>query len=156
MSRLDWISKIGPRLRRTLVALVLLLLVLLVFLVFPFKTTIVPTWTLRVVDESGTPVPGINVTEHWQHYLLESSGHEDLRQTEADGRVSFPDRAIRASLLRRLLATIGRLAKSGTEAKREPYASVVVWGSKFHETAVAVYNQEQPPQSEIVVHTTFP
>ncbi len=151
MSRLDWISRIGPRLRRALAALLLLLLVLLVF---PFKTTIVPTWTLRVVDESGTPVRGINVTEHWQHYLLESSGHEDVRQTGTDGRVSFPYRAIRASLLRRLLATIGRFAKSGTEAKREPYASVVVWGSKFHETAVAVYHEERPPQPEILVHTT--
>lgn len=151
MSRLDWIPKIGLRLRRALAVLVLLLLVLLVF---PFKTTIVPTWTLRVMDESGTAVRGINVTEHWQHYLLESSGHEDLRQVGADGRVSFPERAIRASLLRRFLATLSRLDKSGTEAKREPYASVVVWGSKVHETAVAVYHEEQAPQSEIVVHTT--
>jgi len=99
-------------------------------------------------------VPAINVTEHWQHYLLESSGNEDVRQTEAQGRVSFPDRAIRASLLRRLLATIGRLLKSGAEAKRDPYASVVVWGSKLRETAVAVYHEERPLQSEIVVHTT--
>ena len=151
MSRLDWISKIGPRLRRAVAALVLLLLILLVF---PFKTTIVPTWTLRVVDESGTPVRGVNVTEHWQHYLLESSGHEELRQTGADGRINFPDRAIRASLLRKILTTLGRLDKRGTEARREPYASVVVWGSKFHETAVAVYHEERPPQSEIVVHTT--
>jgi hypothetical protein len=151
MSRLDWIPQIGLRLRRSLAGLLLLLLV---FLVFPFKTTIVPTWTLRVIDESGTPVPGINVTEHWQHYLLESSGHEDVRQTEAQGRVSFPDRAITASLFRRLLTTIGRLPKSGAEAKRGPYASVVVWGSKFHETAVAVYHEERPLQSEIVVHTT--
>jgi hypothetical protein len=106
------------------------------------------------VDESGTSVPGINVTEHWQHYLLESSGHEDIRQTGSDGRVSFPDRAIRGSLVRRFLATIARLGKSGTESKREPYASVVVWGSKSHQTAVAVYHPEQALQSEVIVHTT--
>jgi hypothetical protein len=151
MSRLDWISKIGPRLRRALAAFLLLLLILLVF---PYKTIIVPPWTLRVVDESGAAVRGINVTEHWQHYLLESSGHEDVRQTGADGHVSFPERTIRASLLGRFLATIVRLTKSGTESKREPYASMVVWGSKVHETAVAVYNEGQSPQSEIVVHTT--
>ena len=151
MSRFDWISEIGPRLRRALIAVLLLLLVLLVF---PFKTTIVPSWNLRVVDQSGTPVRGLNVTEHWQHYLIESSAHEDARQTGPDGRVSFPERSVRASLLRRSLATLVRLGKTGTEAKREPYASVVAWGSKFHETAVAVYDEEQPPQAEIVVHTT--
>lgn len=151
MSRLDWISKIGPRLRRALAALFILLLLILIF---PFKTIIVPTWTLKIVDESGTAVRGINVTEHWQHYLVESSGHEDLRQTGADGSVSFPERSIRASLLRRFLATIVRLTRRGTEAKREPFASVVVWGSKLHETTVAVYNEERPPQSEVVVHTT--
>ena len=151
MSRLDWIPKIGPRLRSVLAVL---LLVLAVVLLFPFKTTIVPAWTLRVVDESGSAVRGIKVTQHWQHYLLEGSGHEDVRQAGDDGRVSFPERTIRASLLGRFLATIIRLTKSGTEAKREPYASVVVWGSKFHETAVAVYNEAQSPQSEVVVHTT--
>lgn len=150
MSRLDWIFKIDPRLRRVLAALLVLLLL---FLVFPFKTTIVPTWTLKVVDETGAAVRGINVTEHWQHYLIESSAHEDLRQTDEKGQVSFPERSIRVSLLRRFLATIGRLGKRGTEAKREPYASVVVWGSKAHETEVAVYNEERPP-SEIVVQRT--
>ena len=151
MSRLDWISKIGPRLRRALAALIILLLLILIF---PFKTIIVPTWTLKIVDESGTAVRGINVTEHWQHYLVESSGHEDVRQTGADGSVSFPERSIRASLLRRFLATIVRLTRRGTEAKREPFASVVVWGSNLHATTVAVYNEERPPQSEILVHTT--
>jgi hypothetical protein len=151
MSRLPWISKIGPRLRKALLVLSLLLLILLVF---PFQTITVPTWSLRVVDESGSPVPGISVTEHWQHYLLESSGHQEVRQTEPNGRVSFPGRTIRASLLRRFLATISRLGKSGADGKREPYASVVVWGSAKHETAVAVYHPKQALQPEVVVHTT--
>jgi hypothetical protein len=151
MSRLDWIPKIGPRLRKVLAVLFLLLAVLLLF---PFKTTIVPAWTLRVVDQSGTAVRGIKVTQHWQHYLLESSGHEDLRQVTADGTVGFPERTIRASLLRRFLATIVRFTRSGAEAKREPYASVVVWGSNSHETAVAVYHEEHALPAEVVVHTT--
>jgi len=151
MRKLRWIPKFGPRLVKALAVIVLLLAVLLLF---PFKTTIVPTWTLKVTDESGNPVQEIRVTEHWQHYLLEASGHEELRRVDADGRVSFPERTIRASLLRRLLATLSRFNKSGNEARSEPYASVVVWGSKLHETAVAIYREEQAPQSEIVVHTT--
>ena len=145
------ISDLGPRFWKAVAAV---LIVLLVTLIYPFKTTVVPEWQLRVVDETGAPVRAINVTEHWQHYLLESAAHEELLQTGNDGSVKFPNRAVRASLLRRLLATLDRLDKTGTEAKREPYASVVVWGSKFHETAVAVYHKEQLPQAEIVVHTT--
>ena len=144
-------NKQTVRLRKALAALMFLLAVLLLF---PFKTIIVPTWTLRVVDESGTAVRGIKITEHWQHYLLESSGHEEVRQVGDDGRASFPERAIRGSLVRRFLATLFRLTKSGAQAKREPYASVVVWGSHFHETAVAVYKEGQPTPAEVVVHTT--
>ena len=149
MSRPAWTFNIGPRLGKALAALSLLLLILLVF---PFKTTIVPNWKLKVVDQSGNPVPMINVTQHWQHYLLERSGAEDLRKSGSDGLVDFPERTIRASALRRFVETLARLPKSGVKAKREPYGSVVVWGSKTHETAVAVYNEGEQPQSEIVVH----
>jgi len=142
---------LGPRFWKAAAAV---LVVLLVILIYPFKTTVVPAWHLRVVDETGAPVPAIKVTEYWQHYLLESAAHEERLQTGNDGTVRFPDRAIRASLLRRWLAMIDRLDETGTNAKSEPHASVVVWGSKSHETAVAVYHPEQSPQSEIVVHTT--
>lgn len=149
MSRPAWTFNIGPRLGKALAGLSLLVLILLIF---PFKTTVVPNWKLRVVDQSGNPVPMINVTQHWQHYLLESSGTEDLRKSGSDGLVDFPERTIRASALRRFVETLARLPKSGAKAKREPYGSVVVWGSKTHETAVAVYNEGEQPQSEIVVH----
>lgn len=142
---------LGPR---TLKALAASLILLLAIFIYPFKTTVVPDWHLRVVDETGAPVRAINVTEHWQHYLLESSGHEEQKRTGEDGRVNFPDRAIRASLLRRFQATLTRLDKTGTKARSEPYASVVVWGSKLHATAVAVYREDQALPSEIVVHTT--
>ncbi len=144
------IPDLEPRVR---VALASVMAVLLVTLLYPFKTTIVPEWSLRVVDQTGTPVRTINVTEHWQHYLLESSGHEELRQTGDDGMVNFPDRTIRAGLLRRFVATVASFAREGSHAKRYTHASVVVWGSRDHSTTVAVYNQEQLPPSEIVVHS---
>lgn len=150
MRGLHWISELDPRLRAVLLALLFLLLVLVFY---PFQTIIVPDWHLKVLDQSGAPVREINVTEHWQHYLLENSGHEELRRTAEDGTVNFPRRTIRAGLLRRLLATVGRIAREGTQGKREPYASVVVWGSRNHTPSVAVYDQEQAPLSEIVVHS---
>src|SRR4030095_5959084 len=71
--------------------------VFLVIVSYPFETTIVPQWNLQVVDEAGAPVREINVTEHWQHYVLESGGHEEAQTTNQDGLVSFGARSIRAS-----------------------------------------------------------
>src|SRR2546425_4066631 len=76
---------------------------LLAFLLYPFKTRIVPRWRLNVVDEARVlGVPDIRVTEHWQHYLLESEGHEEMQKTNQNGLVDFPARTIRASLASRV------------------------------------------------------
>ena len=142
-----WISKSGPHAQGALVALLVLLLVLL----FPFKTTIVPDWSLKVVDEEGAAIGDINVTEHWQHYLLESSSHEELKRAGENGLVSFPARSIRASLVRRAWATISRISEDGWQARRMPAASIVVWGNRDYATTVAVYNPTQLPQSHVMV-----
>lgn len=142
-----WISKSGPHTRLAVAALLLLLLVL----VYPFKTTIVPEWDLKVVDEKGAPARDVNITEHWQHYLLESSSHEDVRRAGADGSVSFPARSIRASLIRRAWATLSRIKQDGWHAKRMPAASIVVWGNKDYATTVEVYNPSDLPRSHVIV-----
>jgi hypothetical protein len=150
MKMLRWISILGPRVRAAIASFLVLLLVVFVY---PFKTTVVPEWNLTVVDDGGTSVGEINVTEHWQHYLLESAAHEESRRTSQDGFVSFPARAIRASLLGRGWATISRIKQDGRRARRMPVASIVVWGSKYYATTVAVYTPNEPPQSHIVVQS---
>jgi hypothetical protein len=145
-----WVSKSGPHARGALVALLVLLLILL----FPFKTTIVPDWSLKVVDEEGAAVGEINVTEHWQHYLLESSSHEEVQRAGGNGLVSFPERSIRASLVRRAWATVSRTMENGWQARRMPAASIVIWGNKDYSTTVAVYNPTQLPQSHVIVPST--
>ena len=126
---------------------------LLAFFLYPFKTTIVPRWRLKVVDESRVlGVPDIRVTEHWQHYLLESEGHEEMQKANQNGLVDFPARTIRASLASRVMRTIFNFASQGANAKSGPYASIVVWGSSDYETTVAVYTPETSTQTDIVVH----
>ena len=139
--------------KRTVFASLCLLLFLLAFLIYPFQQTIIPAWDLRVVDNHGSPVSEINVTEHWQHWLFEKDAHDDFRKPGLDGRVSFPERTMRSSLLNRLLTRVHRRATEGRDAKVEPAASVVAWGSKNHQTTVAVYRIGELPQSEIVVRT---
>jgi hypothetical protein len=112
---------------------------------YPFQSTTVPEWNLRVVDDGGAPVREINVTEHWQDYMLETEGHEEARTTDQDGRVTFGPRNLRASLTRRLLARISKFGKHQPEGRAIRYGAVVVWGNRSYETTVAVHQGEVPP-----------
>ena len=143
-----WLAKSG---RGTWISVGSATLVVLFLLLYPFQTTIVPAWSLRVVDEEGASVRNVNVTEHWQHFLLESSSHEEVRRVSDNGTVSFPDRSIRASLITRGLATVGRIKRDGWRARRSPAASVVVWGNPGYATTVAVYFPSALPQSHVIV-----
>lgn len=146
--RISDLRRLGYRSRLILNAALALFLVAFLY---PFKTTTVPEWKLRVVDDAGEPVGEINVTEHWQHYLLESAGHEEAQTTNQNGRVSFDLRSIRASLAGRLLARISKFARQGNPGRTDSYGAVVVWGSKDHATTVAVYQENETTQSEIRV-----
>lgn len=143
MRFIRWISdqwRSGYRFR-IIVAAVLVLLLITFF--YPFQTTTVPEWNLRVLDDAGAPVSEIKVTEHWQDYLLELEGHEEVRTTDQDGRASFALRNIRASITRRLLARVFGDHQPRGRAIR--YGAVVVWGNKSYETTVAVHQGEIPP-----------
>ena len=151
MRLIRWISglrRLGYRFR---IALAATLALLLVILFYPFQTTILREWDLQVVDDAGAPVREINVTEHWQHYLLESSGHEEAQRTNQDGRVKFAVRNIRASVARRLLERISKIGQIGDRGRTDPYGAVVVWGNKGYLTTVALYPEEELPQPEIRV-----
>ena len=57
---------------------------------------------------------GETVREMWQHYSLESSGHQEERVTDRDGVVIFPGRRIWAPLIWRIVST--SLAAASTMA----------------------------------------
>ena len=150
MKFVRWISDLWGLGFHFRIAVGVLLGLLLVTLLYPFQSTTVPQWNLRVVDDAGTAVREINVTEHWQHYPVESEGHEEVRRTNQDGVVSFEVRTFRASLARRLFVRLN-IARQGNRDRTEPYGSIVVWGSKTHATTVAVYQGNEMPPPEIRV-----
>ncbi|HEV2826445.1 MAG TPA: hypothetical protein VGW76_02495 [Pyrinomonadaceae bacterium] len=76
---------------------------LVVFLVYPFDTTVVPEWKLRVVDETGKPIPNVVVREQWRNHAVEFHGHNEDRTTNNEGYISFPRRTVRAPILFRVL-----------------------------------------------------
>ncbi len=141
----SWISerwRLGYRFRIVVIAA---FVIFLVSFLYPFQTTTVPQWNLRVIDDAGSPVREINVTEHWQDYLLEPDGHEELQSTNQGGLVSFETRNIRAGLVRRLFAQISKFGRRDDRGRPVRYGAVVVWGKKEYETTVAVYQGDVPP-----------
>ncbi|MDQ2856236.1 MAG: hypothetical protein M3R68_07885, partial [Acidobacteriota bacterium] len=58
----------------------------------------------------------------------------------------------RAGLVSRVVDALINIAREGAKAKMDPYASLVVWGSRDHETAVATYTPGALPQTEVIVH----
>ena len=139
----SWISERWRLGRRFRIVVIAAFVIFLATFLYPFQTTTVPQWDLRVIDDAGAPVREINVTEHWQDYQLEADGHEEAQSTDQDGRASFGIRQIRANLIRRLMARISRLW-SNTRGRPVHYGAVVVWGKKEYETTVAVYQGEAP------------
>ena len=88
------------------VALVVLILILLAGL-YPYNSTVVPAWKLRIVDERGKPYVNLPATQAWKNYSLEINAGQNLdtRSTNLDGYVEFPKREIRASVLKRAILT---------------------------------------------------
>ena len=82
-------------------------LVMLVMLA-PIETSVVPQWSLQVVDVNGTACGNMPVTQSWGHYRLYVDGNDssDNRFSDVNGFVHFPERRIRASLARRLIMPI--------------------------------------------------
>ena len=151
MRVIQWISEQWRSSNRFRIVVVAASAIFLVTFLYPFETTTLPQWNLRIVDDAGAPVREINVTEHWQNYLLETGGHEEAKTTNQDGLVSFDERSIRASVARRLFSRISKFGNYNNRGRPIRYGAVVVWGNKSYETTVAVYPGEGTPQSELTV-----
>jgi hypothetical protein len=86
--------------------LILLFTGLGVITFYPWKTTVVPEWKVRIVDQNGAPLTNTGVREVWQHYSIESGSHEQDLPTDKQGYVTFPERAIRSPLAVRIIRPI--------------------------------------------------
>lgn len=75
---------------------------------YPYKSSVIPPWRVRVVDVDGNGCPHMSAMEGWGHYslfLMGSLGTE-RKFTDKDGYVEFPEREIRATGIRRVVMPI--------------------------------------------------
>ena len=119
--------KFGPRKKIWIFAI---LAAIALVLLYPFKTTVVPEWRLRIVDEAGNPLRATRVREVWQHYTIESASHEEDLITDGDGYVTFPRRTVRGSLLVRIGTPLVNVLN--VHASFGPRAWVLVLGYSPH------------------------
>jgi len=128
------------------------LLIFVVVLIYPYKTVIAPVWKIRVVDKNGKPVKGEFVQEAWKHYSLDldPSENSEGRWSDEDGYVIFPERTIRASLLRRALVPVLNGLRLQEHSSFGPRAYVTVWGSDNAPKSVS-YRQNEPLPKEITL-----
>jgi hypothetical protein len=90
-----------------------ILVMLGVVILYPFKSTVVPSQSVLVTTKDMHPISNVLVRQIWQDYSLERYGHEEDLPTDAHGRVTFPTRTIRASLIWRLLGPLASIAGQG-------------------------------------------
>lgn len=120
----------------------------ILLLFYPFDTTVVPEWRIRVVDEPTKPATGIIVREQWRNHSVEFHGHYEDRMTDSEGYVYFPRRTARASLIFRV---VGRAVVAlNVHGESGPTASTLVLGS-YLTSSDSDYSPEKPLPEVIVV-----
>lgn len=129
-----------------------LLLFILVFpivaVAYPFETTVVPEWKIRVMDETGSPFAGARVVQQWDHYSLGKGGGEEKWADDA-GYVVFPKRTVRSNLLYRVLRTswavLMKLAHGNTGIR------ATVWATTPRVSSDSVEYEEGKPLPGVIV-----
>lgn len=106
--------------------IVIALIVILLF-VYPFESLQAPLWEVSVVDTSNNSISGAKVRESYRDYSAESKGSEADLITDLTGKVTFPARKIRASVLKRFVIVLSS-ATAGAHASFGPHAFVFVFG----------------------------
>jgi hypothetical protein len=118
-------------------------------LLFPYQTTVVPEWKIRVVDENGQPFAGARVRQQWHHYSYDLNDGDD-RTADGNGYVVFPERTFTAPLLYRALrsglAYVLTLAHGSTGIRASVWALSQTRSSDFID-----YKPGMPLVQEIVL-----
>jgi hypothetical protein len=99
-----------------------------VLALYPFKTTVAPEEQVLVVTNDMHPVKDALVRQIWRNYSLEFGGHEEDLSTDAHGRVTLPQRTLRANLIWRALGPFASIAGQGVHASFGAHYHVVFVG----------------------------
>jgi hypothetical protein len=93
--------------RKSLIIFGIVLITIITIALIPFETTTVPAWHITLLDQNGAPYVGQRVDEFWANYNLELTvGHGEERWTDEHGRIDFPQRTLKISIIERVIRRI--------------------------------------------------
>jgi hypothetical protein len=74
-------------------------------LFIPFPTSVIPEWTIILVDENNHPYQNSQVRQFCYNYSLgvDACKEDSDKLTDDNGNVKFPDRVIEMSLIARII-----------------------------------------------------
>jgi hypothetical protein len=136
--------------RKPVLVLSMILAVMGTLLLYPFESTVVPQWRVRVLDEAGNSVRGERLRESWSDYSVESHDHTEDRSTDGNGYVTFPRRTVKANLLVRL-ARKAFIAMVPHQGEGRPTAYILVLGDYTAVSDEPYYVTGRPLPTQIVV-----
>lgn len=90
-------QRMAPELKR-LIWIVLSAMSIMTLLVYPFERSVVPAWSVQVVDEGDHPVAGIGVQQEWGQFGPRRMIWADSQVSGVDGWVEFPERDVATRL----------------------------------------------------------
>jgi hypothetical protein len=95
------------RLIPTLVGILIVESVALTCAFIPYTSKAIPSWNILVTDENGRPIVGA-IVKQTAAFTGISEKWEETHKTDQNGRASFPERTMHASLMDRVFARAGQ------------------------------------------------
>jgi len=143
VSRVEKVAALMLRSKKKII-LISLSCVLVGAATYPFESTVVPPWKVKVVEVYGAACSNMPVTESWAHYSLFLDGHFQSADqlTDPEGFVEFPERRIRAIGLRRLIMPIVTKVLTIAHGSTGVHGTVSVSGPK--DVAWLSYKSDKP------------
>jgi hypothetical protein len=114
-------------------SLILIVVFLIALFVPVIPVNVVPEWELRLIDESGQPVPNVRVEQWWKDYSLEFwrwPHSEESMPSNEEGVIRLPARNILVSISQIIAAKIVDVLTSiSPHASYGPHSFLVCQGS---------------------------
>lgn len=112
-----------------------------IILLFPWKSRIVPSWRIQVVDEQGHPIKNLAVSQNWVNPNFQMLWLEEDFSSDENGFVTLPERSAWGNVLLQLFS----LTWSRIHGERQNYDAMVFgWGDYTGGEVYYVKGQELP------------
>lgn len=93
---------------------------ILMILLCPFKTTVAPQISLRLVDQQGSPVSDATAYRMWRHYTLDRESHFESKLSDSNGTVTFEEKAVWSNIVMHVFGALGNIWRMGVHASFGP------------------------------------